>query len=283
MLTEIGRKQWTVITPKGVKRSAKSLGEWKYELRKNAHQLSCMIGFQKKRLGFGQALGTFWLFLDPMLQTALYYFIVTVLSGSADTQQLLKIAVAVAFWRFHATVISQSVNLFRNNIELLSQIYFPLRLILMEFVLVNIYYFAYALVGPLLLLLANGVLPQASWLWVFPLFALQTMFTLAIAVFLSVAGTYIRDISGIIFLPMAIWWYLSPGIYDVNRVPQEYRWLFDLNPFAYFFNGYHNALLFGSAPDRFFPLLVIFVCSAAALALGGKLLVNARYHFFKYL
>ena len=238
-----------------------------------------MVSFQMKKTGFGQALGSLWLILDPLLHTALYFFIVVVISGSADIERLLKIAVAVAFWRYHSRIISQSVNLFRNNIAILSQIYFPLHLILMEFVTVNIVYFAYSLAGPILLLLFSGYWPDIYWLWLILLFLLQTIFSLAIGIYLSIVGTFIRDISGILFFPLAVWWYISPGMYDIKRVPADYRWIFDLNPFSHFFGGYHKALLFDQAPDLV-PLVIIFLGSVVALFMGLRVLINARYYFF---
>lgn len=274
--------QWTRITPSGVFRSKKNFSQWKKEIHKNISQLSHMVGFQKKRTGFGQSLGNFWLILDPLLHTALYFFIVTVISGSGDIERLLKIAVAVTFWRYHSRIIGQSVNLFRNNIALLSQIYFPLHLILMEFVAVNIMFFAYSLAGPVVLLLLNGYWPDIYWLWLIPLFLLQTMFSFTIGIYLSIVGTFFRDISGVLFFPLAIWWYISPGMYDVDKVPEAYRWIFDLNPFSYFFTGYHGALLNDQGPD-IRALAVLFLGSTFALLVGLKLLSNARYYFFKYL
>ena len=273
---------WTKITPNGVYRSPKNFVQWKKEVRKNLNQLSHMVAFKKKSMGFGQALGSLWLVLDPLLHTALYFFIVIVISGSADNERLLKIAVAVAFWRFHSRIIAQSVNLFRNNIALLSQIYFPLRIILMEFVVVNVMYLAYSLIGPLLLLLYYGYWPNIYWLFLMPLFLTQTLFSVSIGIYLSVVGTFIRDVSGVLFFPLAVWWYISPGMYDMEKVPIEYHWVFDMNPFTYFFGGYHNVLLFKQAPDLT-SLVIVFSVSAIAFIIGLKLLINARYYFFKYL
>jgi lipopolysaccharide transport system permease protein len=188
----------------------------------------------------------------------------------------------VTFWRYHSRIIGQSVNLFRNNIALLSQIYFPLHLILMEFVAVNVMFFAYSLAGPIVLLLFSGYWPDIYWLWLIPLFLLQTLFSFTIGIYLSIVGTFFRDISGVLFFPLAIWWYISPGMYDVDKVPVDFRWVFDLNPFSYFFTGYHGALLNDLGPN--IPALAILLLgSSLALVVGLKLLINARYYFFKYL
>lgn len=281
-MKEMKNVSWTKITPRGILRSKKNLEQWKTEFQKNISQLSVLVSFKKKRAGFGFSFGNFWLILDPLLHTALYFFIVTIISGSGDLERLLKIAVAVTFWRYHSKIISQSVNLFRNNIALLSQVYFPLHLILFEFLAVNIMFFVYSLAGPIVLLLLNGFWPDIYWLWLIPLFLIQTMFSFTLGIYLSIAGTFYRDISGVLFFPLAIWWYISPGMYDLDSVPTDYRWIFDLNPFSYFFNGYHSVILNDHEPN-IQALTIVFFGSLIALIVGLKLLKIARYYFFKYL
>jgi lipopolysaccharide transport system permease protein len=66
--------------------------------------------------------------------------------------------------------------------------------------------------------------------------------------------------------------YLSPIIYPVSLVPQEYRTLYMLNPMAGLINSYRRVVLDGTAPVSS-ELLLAATVSFAACTLG--------YSYFK--
>lgn len=273
---------WTRVTPDGVQRKRKSYAELKEDFRKTVSQIKSILAFEKKRVGFGSVLGNTWLFLDPVLHTALYYFIVVVISGSTNTDRLLKIAIAVMAWRVHTKMISQASSLFANKIGQLSQIYYPLQLILFEFLFVNMMLFTYSIAGPLLILLANGIYPSITWIWFLVIFLVQVTFTMSLAVLISVVGAFVKDLQNILFFPMAVWWYASPAIYDLSTVPERYQKILSLNPFSPIFEAYFAAIIRQQTPELG-PLVVVFLVSLILLIIGLRWLARARYYFYKYL
>ena len=62
-----------------------------------------------------------------------------------------------------------------------------------------------------------------------PLLAL-TIFTLGATFFFAAANVYYRDVSHILQVVLSAWFYFTPIIYSLDFMPQQYRWLFKLNP-----------------------------------------------------
>jgi lipopolysaccharide transport system permease protein len=58
-----------------------------------------------------------------------------------------------------------------------------------------------------------------------------------------------RDVGHAIPFIMQIWMYLTPIVYPISLVPEQWRWLYGLNPMAGVIEGFRWALLGRTAPD----------------------------------
>ncbi len=271
-------ERWVEITPSGIKKSSMPLKQQFKELGKQLGQLKYMLHFHLKKTAYGSIFGRLWLVLEPLLQALLYYFLVAVVFGISETDRFFKIMIAITFWLGHVKMLSQAPRLFLDKSDVLSQISFPTRMILLEFCASHLLLFAIGLAGPLVLLLWQGIYPDIYWFWVIPIFLVQFVFSLALASFLAIVGTFVRDIANMIFFPMAIWWYASPGIYDVSVIPEKYKYLYAFNPFSYFLSGYHNAILYHKGPDV--TALAITLGVSLVLLLIGLWGINKVKHKF---
>jgi lipopolysaccharide transport system permease protein len=58
-----------------------------------------------------------------------------------------------------------------------------------------------------------------------------------------------RDVGHAIPFAIQIWMFASPIVYPVSLVPEQWRWLYGLNPMAGVIEGFRWALLGRAAPD----------------------------------
>jgi ABC-type polysaccharide/polyol phosphate export permease len=65
---------------------------------------------------------------------------------------------------------------------------------------------------------------------------------------------------------LRIWFYASPVLYTIDRIPESARPMYLLNPFASLFESYRNVLIKGTGPDDF--LFFAFLISLAIAILG---------------
>lgn len=283
MLETKNSKHWLEITPKGIKKSKKSFKEKLAELKKNLCQLRYLTMYHKKKQGFGTALGSLWLILDPLLHALLYYFLVKIIFCSSDANRFVTIATVLTFWRLHAKILAQSATLFTDKATLIKNSNFPLHLIIYEFAYVHLFFFLYNIVTLLILLASNGIFPKFQWIAIIPVFLAQYAFSLCIALFLSIMGTFFRDIKRVIFFPISLWWYLSPGIYELERLPQKYLHYFLINPFAHILPAYKDIIIRSKPPENMLTICLILGFSFLSIFILFKLLKKARYYFFLFI
>ena len=70
-------------------------------------------------------IGYFWTILEPLLLSAVYYFLFTIISGNPEERYPLWIILGVVTWQFFSRGLNESVNCLTGNKNMIRQIYFP--------------------------------------------------------------------------------------------------------------------------------------------------------------
>jgi lipopolysaccharide transport system permease protein len=78
--------------------------------------------------------------------------------------------------------------------------------------------------------------------------AVQFLVTVAPAYLLAAVNVRYRDVSHLVAVALLPLFYASPVFYGTAQVPERYRWLYDLNPFAHLIEAYRQVLLAGEWP-----------------------------------
>jgi lipopolysaccharide transport system permease protein len=127
--------------------------------------------------------------------------------------------------------------------------------------------FAIAFVFLLAMMAWYGLAPQWGIL-LLPFFVLLTMLTaLSVSVWLSVVNVRYRDVGQAIPFLVQIWLFASPVAYSASVVPENWRFLYNLNPLAGIIEGFRWALLGSQNP----PIVSLLSTTLVVLALlyGG--------------
>lgn len=232
---------------------------------------------------FGKLLGPLWWLLEPLLMASLYFFITTVMfSFSGGTHFLMLILTSVIAYRWFSKTIDASPALVTSYQGVLKQTNFPVTVLLFVNVVTEAMFFLFGL----------AILLAASWLAGFPpspaLLALPLVILvegtliLGIASFLALAGVYVRDLAQVVWLGTSVLFYLSPGIYPIERVPAGLRPFYGLNPFATILPSYVTVILDGTLPPLA-PLLIWLVIGLLIALAGVVAFTRSRRRFFKLL
>jgi lipopolysaccharide transport system permease protein len=114
-----------------------------------------------------------------------------------------------------------------------------------------------------------GLAPHSGIL-LLPFFVLLTMLTaLSVSVWLSVINVRYRDVGQAIPFLVQIWLFASPVAYPASVVPENWRFIYNLNPLAGIIEGFRWALVGHQNP----PVIALLSTTAVVLALlyGGIL------------
>jgi len=196
------------------------------------------------------AIGIAWALFQP-LSMMIVFTIVFSYFAKIQTESIpypLFSYCGLVAWSFFSNSISKGTNSIIGNINLVTKIYFPREIFPISTTISNFIDF---LISSLLFLLLAIFYktPITPYLFAVPvIFIIHTIFIIGLSLFLSALNVFKRDIGYLVPIVLQIWMFLSPVVYPVTLVPEEYRWLYMLNPLAGIIEGYRKTILFGEMP-----------------------------------
>lgn len=214
----------------------------------------------------GSFLGFLWTFINPLLMLLVYTIIFSTIMRINIPHYAMFMFVGLLPWIFFSSSIQNSAGIVIRQGGLVKKIYFP-RLVLplstVGAALIN-----YLL--SLLIMIPALYITDMSLSWpalYFPLILLvQTILALGFSILVSSLNVFFRDLEHMLGILLMLMFYLTPVIYPVNMIPQEYRNWFELNPMKSITEAYQRIFYYGNSPD------LVSLLNVAGIAVGVLML-----------
>jgi ABC-type polysaccharide/polyol phosphate export permease len=228
-----------------------------------------LLRYKQTAMGFG------WALLMPLLNTAIFS-VVFMRVAPVDTRVPYPLFAfcGLLAWNFTAASLRFSVTSLTSNTSLVTKVYFPRELFPFAAVAVSLVDTAVASVVLIAMLVYYGI-PAASTLLVLPaVVAVQVAFTAALALLLSMANLFYRDVKYLFDVLLTVWMFASAVVYPVEGLGGLTGTVMRANPMTGIIEAYRSVLLYGTLPDMatFGPAAVLaFVLLPAAWLLFHRL------------
>ncbi len=228
------------------------LGElWEYR------QLLYFLTWRDIKVRYKQSvLGIGWAVLQPFLTMLIFTFVFSAFAkvSSGDIPYPIFAFTALLPWLYFATAMNRSGVSVVSSAHLISKVYFPRLAVPLSAAIAPIVDFGIAFLLLIGMMFYYGIMPNTAIL-ALPLFVLLAFVTaLACSLWLAALNVRYRDVGHLIPFLIQAWMYLSPVAYPSSLVPEEWLWLYRLNPMAGVVEGFRWALLGGEQPELM-PLL----------------------------
>ena len=231
-------------------------------------------------------LGWTWSVLNPLVAVVVYSAVFSIFlridpsvgDPSGLDSYAVFLLVTLLPWQFHVTSLTEANRSITANSSLITKIFFPRWVLPTSAVLAR---FLTLIVEMFVLLVLIALWEgHIAFQWipvVAALMILQLLFTIGLALIISAANVYFRDIQHFLMVALQPWMFLTPILYPLNLVPDDkeflgisYRTLYQLNPMVSWAKAYRNVLY-----DLRFPSLERWLAILAAtfivLYLGFKI------------
>ncbi len=171
-------------------------------------------------------LGQLWSLANPIAQMLVYSlvfaFIIRMQPDAGDPSGLdifaLWLMCALLPWSFFTNVVTGGMNSLVGNENLIKKVYFPRSTLVVANALAALYTWAIEMLVLLLVLLVVGANPL-PWLPVVVVMMLVLfVFSVGVALLLSIANVYFRDMQHLVAILFQVWFYLTPIVYPINEV-----------------------------------------------------------------
>jgi lipopolysaccharide transport system permease protein len=219
-------------------------------------------------------LGVLWTILQPAATVLIFSVIFTQIIPikTGNTSYILFSAVAMIPWTYLTGALNDMVMSLVGNLNLVTKIYFPREILPFATLLARLFdlLISAVMLAVLLAIFRTPIFP-IGWLYLPVILLIQTALILGIGLITAALNVFYRDVRYIVGLGVQLWFYLSPILYPVDRVPARFQNLYFLNPMAGITTAYRDVLLDQRLPGTY--LLTAGLISLAVLAVG--------YWFFK--
>jgi lipopolysaccharide transport system permease protein len=170
-------------------------------------------------------------------------------------------------WQLFSYALTQSSQSVVNEQRLITKVYFPRLLIPMAPVVSALLDFAISFVVLLGMMLYFGATPTLAVFWLPAFVLVAVLAALAVGVWLSALNAIYRDVRYTIPFLTQIWLFATPIAYPSSLVPEEWQWLYGVNPMVGVVEGFRWTLL--GAPPPSLAALGMSLGMVLFLLIGG--------------
>ncbi len=224
-------------------------------------------------------LGPLWIIINPLLSTTVFTVIFGLIAGipTDGTPQFLFYMSGNILWNFFSSCLNRASGTFLGNARLFGKVYFPRLVMPISAILYNLINFmlqtaVYVILVIVYSLIGANVHPNLLIILA-PFLVLQTaLLGTGMGLIISSITTKYRDLNVLVSFGVSLLMYITPVVYPISRVPENFRWLMLLNPVAPIVETYRCAFL-GSGSFEW-QFLLISLAVTLALLFWGVIVFN---------
>ena len=204
------------------------------------------------------ALGMLWSIVTPLSMSLVYYFVFGKMMRWGDGPFALYIVSGNFLWHYFSAIVMQSGCVLVANSSLLKKTSFDRRLLVWGTYCTESIHFLLTIPVLVGVMFVFGVVPDPLTFLPNVLVAMLSMmyFSVGFGYVYAALNICFKDLQRIMSIIMMMWLYASPVFIPVSRVPQQYLWVYEINPIAQILMTWRDAFYEPAIhPERFLPML----------------------------
>jgi ABC-type polysaccharide/polyol phosphate export permease len=214
------------------------------------HLLRNLVAKDLKLKYRGSVLGVVWSLVHPLVMIVVYTFAFTYVLRVPTERYALFVLIGVLAWTFFAGAIIGSTAAIADGGSLIKSVVFPRIILPVSGVAFNLVQFLLSLSVLLPVLILVYRVPPSPKMLLFPVFLfLQVLFIVGLALLLSTATAFLRDVRHLAEVGISVAFWATPILYEHTLVPEQFRFALLLSPMASFVRAYQDIFYYQAWPD----------------------------------
>lgn len=227
----------------------------------------------------GSVLGFLWSLLNPLLMIGVYTVAFTYILRVHTEGFVFYLMIGILAWTFFANSVTMAAGAIVDNAGLVKSVFFPRAILPVAGVLFNFAQYLLTTLVFLPLMLVIYQVPLSAPMLLFPVFlALQLLFTIGIALMLSTATAFFRDVRHFLEIALAALFWLTPIVYQFDQISPRLRPAILVGPMAPYIVSYQKMFFYREWPSAAMWLLAVSY-AAVALAAGMAVMLAKEEQF----
>ena len=249
----------------------------------NRNLLKNLVIRDLKHRYVGSIGGFLWSVIHPLVSLISYTFVFTIISpirlGPESGTDSFAIFFFCGFlpWFLFSDTIMRNCNVISDNAPLITKTIIPAEILPIS---ITISSFVHHMIGLAILLLVLVIFytVHLSALWIALYIAMILMLAQGLGWIVAGLQVFLRDTTQALQILMFLWFWFTPVLYPLERLPANLRPFAEFNPMAIIVTGYRNSLLHLAQP-RLLEVSLVMAASVVVFLIGAVLFRQAKPAF----
>lgn len=198
---------------------------------------------------FDSLFGQLWLVLNPLLLSAVYFFLIIIIQGSSDEMRYAHLTATLFLFYLVANSLTGGVKSITAGQRLILNTAFPRIMLPISAVVIAVSKFLPTLLVFFIIRTVLGMPYTWEMLWAFPILLITIFLALGLAITISCINVYFRDISSFLPYMTRTLLYLSPILYEASALKPQLLAIEAFNPLFPILDSWSRTLVHGQAPQ----------------------------------
>ena len=170
-------------------------------------------------------------------------------------------------WTFFSSAITRAAFTMVENGNIIKKVYFPREILPISIVTSEAVNFLISTIIIIVFVIFGGV-GISKYIIFYPLVLIaQYVLLIAISLIVSSISVYVRDLQHLIGVALQLFFYATPIVYAADVIPENFKWILNINPMTYIINAYRD-IFYNHEMIDIIPLLVLIGGSVIACIIG---------------
>ena len=227
---------------------------------------------------FDSLFGQLWLVLNPLLLSAVYFFLIIIIQGSSDETRYAHLTATLFLFYLVANSLTGGVKSITAGQRLILNTAFPRIMLPISAVVIAIAKFVPTLLVFFIIRTVLGMPFTWEMLWALPILLITIFLALGLAITISCINVYFRDISSFLPYLTRTLLYLSPILYEASALKPQLLAIEAFNPLFPILDSWSRTLVHGQAPQGS-SLLTGLAWAAGVFLIGTYFFLSREREF----
>lgn len=237
--------------------------------------------FRKKFVG--SYFGAFWMFVQPIVTVAIYYFVFQVAMGakpSTDKPYVIWLIPGIIPWFFFNEAVAVGTNSLYEYQHLVKKMVFKVSILPIVKLLSSFFLHLIFIWIMLIVYFLFGEHPSIWWVQMFYYMFCNVVLIFGFTMLTSAVNVLFKDMGQLVNILLQFGFWLAPVMWELPQIPEQFHFLIKLNPFYYIVQGYRDSFVFHKGFWEYPELTIYYwVVTGVILILGCYVFKKLKPHF----
>ena len=241
----------------------------------------------KKRYA-GSYMGIVWALAQPVVTVCMYYIVFDkifqsrsqAISGGAEVPYVLFLTAGLVPWFFFTEALTNGTTSLLEYNYLVKKVLFKISILPIIKIIAAMFIHVFFTLVLMVIACIYGYYPTIYWIQLLYYMACEFLLVLSISYATCAIAVFFRDIIQIISIFLQLFQWATPILWNIDIVPDKYKWIIKLNPMTYIVEGFRSSI-YGDTWffEHFYSSTYFWIFVVAVFCLGTLIFKRTKPHF----